>query len=115
MAGKRDILDLMINRTAAELADIEHELIGFENKESKDEETGEIVKYTKIELEVPRNSGTYSRCRFLVKIVPQIECPFTEEELGEGVPVMLKGLTISYINGRNIYFKADSFEQVVEL
>lgn len=86
------------------------ELLTIEQCEVTNKENGEVSKFIKLEVEVPRGYDEFSRCRFAVK-VPDGKLLVTNESLeNTDFLVAFKGLTISYMDGsKNVYFRADDY------
>lgn len=104
---KKTIFEAMKQNVVETLSATDLELLNMEDVE-KENEDGNKEFFTRLELEVPKGNGIYSRCRFSCKM-PYSSKHFTAEELEEGVLVTLKGLSISYIDAKgNVYFKCES-------
>lgn len=86
------------------------ELLTISDGESTDAETGTIVPYIRLEVEVPRNSGEFSRCRFSVK-VPNGKKLIENDALNTtDYLVVFKCIEISYIDDHeNVYFRAEDY------
>ena len=104
---KKNLFETMKQNIAETLSSTDLELLGMEEV-VKENEDGTKEFSTRLELEVPKGNGIYSRCRFSCKM-PYSSKHFTAEELEEGVLVTLKGLSVSYIDAKgNVYFKCES-------
>lgn len=106
------IYKVITKMTADCLKDVAFEVLEVSKAEKVDTETGEIKRYIKFEVEVPRNTVKYfSRCRLSVKVADAGDLPVTEEELAESLYfVQFRNLEISFISStREVYFAAESF------
>ncbi len=87
------------------------DLLSISEGESTNKETGDAKKFIRLEVEVPKGLGNFSRCRFKVK-VPEAKLLVSSESLAKSdFQVAFKGLTISYIDDRKtVYFRADEYQ-----
>lgn len=96
------------------LSGITFELMSWELKEQTKDD-GTIERYTKIEVEVPRGQGEkiFQRCRFSCKL-PSLDLRVTEEEIDDGVLVVIEDLKISYLSvqSREVYTKGTGLKIV---
>lgn len=86
------------------------ELIGIEEGQSTNSETGEISRFVRVDVEIPKGNGAFSRCQIRVKI-PNGKMKIQPEEIETGdYTVVFENLTISYIDGKsNVYFRAENY------
>ena len=104
--------DSMVRSACKSLADVSFEVLSAEKAEKIDTDTKEIRKYTKFEVEVPRNVKQFARTRFSVKILDPGDLPVTDAEIEErNYFVTFRNLSITFISStRDVYFSADSFQ-----
>jgi hypothetical protein len=97
------------------LSDTTNDLISISSESSTDKETNQVSNFIRIEAEVPRGFGAFSRCRFTVK-VPNASLKVTEEQLDNSdYRVKFSNLVVSYIDTRGtVYFRADDYEVAVD-
>ena len=63
-----------------------------------------------MEVEIPKGNGAFSRCRFSCKL-PPIQLQVSEEEIDDGVSVILSGVKVTFISSqKEIYTKAESIQ-----
>lgn len=103
--------DAIVKNVAISLKDVTFEILEVSKAEKVDTETGEIRRFIKFSIEVPRSCRDFARCRFTVKVPDAGEIPVTEEELSENAYyVKFRNLKVSYIsNLKEVYFGAESF------
>ena len=86
-------------------------LLSITEGETVNKETGEVNRFVRLEVEVPRGYGALSRCRFTVKIPdgkPRVD--IDDLDTNDYV-VRFDGLNISYIDAKGtVYFRADDCE-----
>ena len=93
------------------LAGLEVDLLNIEQGEKKND-NGSVETFTRVELEIPKGNGNFSRCRFSCKL-PLMQLPVSEEELENGVLVELDEVKVTYIsNQHDIYTKAKAIHIV---
>ena len=107
----KTVVEVMKRFAVDELNEKTLELLDIEEGETVNNETGEVSQYVKLEAEVPRGHGKFSRCRIPVKIVNG-RLKVKKEQLEDSeFLVTFKGLNISYIDTKgNAYFKAESYD-----
>lgn len=99
-------LENFISNCVLELISVEH---GAKKLDSGLEEP-----FTRLELEIPRGNGIYSRCRFSCKLPPTV-FNLSAEQLDDGVRVSLTNFHVTYISGNHeIYSKAEAVQFVQE-
>lgn len=106
-----DAISRSVSRT---LKDTKFEILEVSSVEKVDAETGEIKRFLKFSVEVPRSAGTiFARCRFPIKVPVPHSCdlPVTENDLEEREYfVSFNNLKISFISSaKEVYFSADSY------
>lgn len=104
-----DAISRSVSRT---LKDTKFEILEVTSTEKADTETGEIKRFLKFSVEVPRSAGTtFARCRFPVKVPHTGDLPVTENDLEEREYfVSFNNLKISFVSSaKEVYFSADSF------
>lgn len=85
------------------------DLISHETGVKKNED-GSQTPFTKVEVEIPKGNGAFSRCRFSCKL-PPIQLQVSEEEIDDGVSVILSGVKVTFISSqKEIYTKAESIQ-----
>ncbi len=105
----KKLYDAIIRELETTLSEIEMELLNVEAGEKKNKD-GSIETFTRLEVEIPKGNGNFSRCRFSCKI-PLVQLPISEEELENGVSVKLNEVKITYISDKHdVYAKADSIQ-----
>lgn len=107
----RNILEAWKRSTENMLEGTPLDLIAQSAKESTNDETGEVSKYVRLDVEVPRGYDELSRCRFSVKI-PNGKLQITDKELEEAYyTVTFQGLSVSYVDTTKgvVYFRAVSY------
>ena len=104
------IFDVMKDEVSSKFEAQELDLLSVSDGTDTDKETGEITKYTRFEVEVPRGFSGYSRCRFTVK-VPNMSSKVTNDDLAKKeYSIFFNGLLVSYISSRgDVYFRAEDF------
>ena len=104
------ILDVMKAETVAAINAAKLSLIGSTRGESKDPETAAVTPYVKVEVEVAKGYGGYSRKRFTAKVSTDKILVADEALEREDYVVSFKNLSISYIDEKgNVYFRADDY------
>ncbi len=107
----KKLYDAMVVELECMLDGNKFDLLSVEQGAKKNED-GSQEPFTRVELEIPKGSGTFSRCRFSCKL-PPIQLKVSEEELENGVVVILSGLKVTFISSqKEIYTKADSIQIV---
>ena len=102
--------DAMLGNVANMLGNVKFELLSIAETE-KEDENGKKEQFYRLELEVPRGFGSFSRTRFSCKVQKIKNINITEEELENGVFINLKGFQITFISSaKEVYTKAESFE-----
>lgn len=107
-------IEILKRELLSNLSNLTIELIGIsENSFSKKDENGAITSekqdFIKVECEVQRNQGAYSRIRFSVK-VPDGRMKVNPEDLENELLVKFDDLSVSFIDNRgNIYFRASDY------
>ena len=92
-------LEKVLNETELELISVGQGVKKYED--------GSEEEFTRVEVEIPKGNAAFSRCRFTCKLSP-IELGLSEEEIDEGIHVILSGVKVSYISDKKvIYTKAD--------
>ena len=105
------LYDKLIEDLEATLSSISLDLLSVEQGVKKNDD-GSQTPYTRIELEVPRGNGPFSRCRFFCKL-PPTNFSFTESDLDNGISVMLVNFKVTFISAQHeIYSRADSIQQI---
>lgn len=86
------------------------ELLAISSGESTDPETGTVTPFVRLEVEVPRGNGDFSRCRFSVKVPNRKKLVSNTSLETDNFLVSFKCLEISYIDDRkNVYFRAEDY------
>ncbi|RHB98804.1 hypothetical protein [Mediterraneibacter gnavus] len=110
MAGKK-LYDAMVAELEGLLDGNTFDLLSFEQGVKKNED-GSQTPFTKVEVEIPKGNGAFSRCRFSCKL-PPIQLQVSEEEIDDGVSVTLVGVQVTFISSqKEIYTKAESIQRV---
>ena len=110
MAGKK-LYDAMVAELEGLLDGNTFDLLSFEQGVKKNED-GSQTPFTKVEVEIPKGNGAFSRCRFSCKL-PPIQLQVSEEEIDDGVSVTLVGVHVTFISSqKEIYTKAESIQRV---
>ena len=79
---------------------------------TKINEDGSQEFFTRVELEIPKGHGSFSRCRFSCKL-PMKQIDVSEDDFDAGVSAILSNVKVTYISGqKEIYTKASSLELV---
>ncbi len=107
----KKIYDAMVSELEERLENNTVDLLAIEQgvKTNKD---GNQEPFTRIEVEIPKGNGAFSRCRFSCKL-PPIQLNVSELDLEEGTSVILSGVKVTYISAqKEIYTKADSIRLV---
>lgn len=106
----KTLYDAMKKTVERTLEGVPLEIVSISNGESVNEETGEVSKFVRVEVEVPKGFDDLSKCRFQVKI-PDGKLKVTETQLEEEeFTAKFSGLVITYIDNRGtVYFKADDY------
>lgn len=88
------------------------ELIGLECAETTDSKTGEKKQFVRVDVEVSKGSGIFSRCQFCVKIPDTTRLKVSDEDLqNNNYQVFFTNLEVSYIdNFSNFYFRASNYD-----
>lgn len=107
----RTILEVMKADTAFALGNLAFDLLSEDIGKATDDKTGEEKKFARLEVEVPKGNGGFSRCRFSVKVPDVAEVQVGNEALdGADFTVTFSDLEISFIDSRgNTYFKASKY------
>ena len=110
MAGKK-LYDAMVAELEGLLDGNTFDLLSFEQGVKKNED-GSQTPFTKVEVEIPKGNGAFSRCRLSCKL-PPIQLQVSEEEIDDGVSVTLVGVQVTFISSqKEIYTKAESIQRV---
>ena len=110
MAGKK-LYDAMVAELEGLLDGNTFDLLSFEQGVKKNED-GSQTPFTKVEVEIPKGNGAFSRCRFSCKL-PPIQLQVSEEEIDDGVSATLVGVQVTFISSqKEIYTKAESIQRV---
>lgn len=105
------LYDAMVAELEAVLDENPVELISYETVVKKSED-GVENPCLKVEVEISKGNGVFSRCRFSCKL-PPIQLNISEEEIDDGVSVVLSGVKVTFISSqKEIYTKADSIRIV---
>jgi|GEM_PF-2885019 len=107
----KNLIDIMKALTLEALLNLVFILVALEPVSVK-KENGIVEEAIKLTVEVAKgkSSGLFSRMRITVKIVGGT-IKVTEQMLEDNdYTVMFENLSISYIDGKNVYFKADNYE-----
>lgn len=106
----KTMYDAMKKGVEKTLEGVPLELVSISEGESTNEQTGEISRFIRVEVEVPKGFDDLSKCRFQVK-VPDGKLKVTEMQLDEDeYTAKFSGLAISYIDNRGtVYFKSDDY------
>lgn len=109
---KKNILDVMKLSTAKTLNGLQLDLISLEAGNTVDKETGERTDFVRVDVEVAKRNGLFSRCQFSVKIPDTTKLKVSVEELETSeYQAFFTDLSISYIDTKgNVYFKASSYD-----
>lgn len=106
-----NLYDAIMSEVESTLAGIELELLSIEEGIKKKDD-GKHELFTRVEVEIPKGNGVFSRCRFKCKL-PLVQMNISEEELEEGISVTLTGLEVTYVSAqKEIYTKADGIQVV---
>ena len=108
----RKLFEIIKKETAKTINSQKLELIGIEVGKTVDKETGNVSNFTKVDCEVAKGSGAFSRCQISVKIPDCSDCKVSENDLAENeYQVFFQNLEISYIDSfGNIYFRATRYD-----
>ncbi|MCH5259539.1 MAG: hypothetical protein J1F18_07295 [Lachnospiraceae bacterium] len=106
----KTLYDAMKKTVERTLEGVPLEIVSISNGESVNEETGEVSKFVRVEVEVPKGFDDLSKCRFQVKI-PDGKLKVTETQLEEDEYIAkFSGLAITYVDNRGtVYFKSDDY------
>lgn len=106
------IYEIMKRNTAQAINACALEVLGVEAGEITNRETGEVSEFVRVDVEVAKGSGLFSRCQFCVKIPDTQKVKVTQEELEQAdYQVFFVDLEISFIDTKgNIYFRASEYE-----
>lgn len=104
---KRTIYDTLVRYAKQSLNGRFLELLSVSEGEAVDKDTGEHTDFIRYEVEVPRGSGEFARCRFSVKIPNGKRMISCESLENADFLISFKDLEITYIDNRkNVYFRA---------
>jgi len=108
--AKKNLSNIMIQNTVDNLNKSQKELISVFEDSFVNKESGEVTKSVRIEAEIAKGNGEFSRCRFAVKI-PNGDIKVTEAQLEDAdYAVTFENLAVSYIDSqRNVFFRADDY------
>lgn len=82
-------------------------------KNSEGKPTGEVEKFLKLEVEIPRGNGQLSKLRISIKIINGFEKFSPTDIIENGVFVQFENLEIIFIDNRkNVYFRATDYSIV---
>ena len=105
----KKLYDAMVADVESRLDGNTFDLLSFEQGVKKNED-GSQTPFTKVEVEIPKGNGAFSRCRFSCKL-PPIQLQVSEEEIDDGVSVILSGVKVTFISSqKEIYTKAESIQ-----
>ncbi len=105
----KKLYDAMVAELDSLLDGNTYDLLSFEQGVKKNED-GSQTPFTKVEVEIPKGNGAFSRCRFSCKL-PPIQLQVSEEEIDDGVSVILSGVKVTFISSqKEIYTKAESIQ-----
>lgn len=105
----KKLYDVMVADVERRLYGNTVDLISHETGVKKNED-GSQTPFTKVEVEIPKGNGAFSRCRFSCKL-PPIQLQVSEEEIDDGVSVILSGVKVTFISSqKEIYTKAESIQ-----
>ena len=108
----KKMLDAMKDSAVKEINAAPLDLIGLEVGSTTDKDTGEVKHFVRVDVEVRKGSGHYSRCQFSVKIPDTSDLKVSAAELEEAdYLVFFRDLEISFIDDHgNVYFRAAGYE-----
>ncbi len=106
------IFEIMKKQVVQELNSLQLDVLGVEAGENVRKETGEILEFVRVDVEVAKGSGLFSRCQFSVKVPDTQKVKVTQKELeAADYQAFFNGLEISYIDTKgNVYFRATSYD-----
>ncbi len=106
------IYDVMKKQTAALINELSLEVLAVEACETVNKENGEIIEFVRVDVEVAKGQGAFSRCQFSVKIPDTKKVKVKQEELLEAeYQVFFCDLEISFVDTKgNVYFRATSYD-----
>lgn len=107
----KKIYDAMVAELECALDGNTFDLLSIEQGVKKNDD-GTQEPFTRVEVEIPKGNGVFSRCRFSCKL-PPTQLTISEDELENGVSVLLSGIKVTYISAqKQIYTKADLLQLV---
>lgn len=107
----KKLYDSIIHELETMLDGLNVDLLSIEKGEKKNDD-GSVETFSRVEVEIPKGNGSFSRCRFSCKL-PLTQLPVSEEELENGVSVELDEVKVTYIsNQHDIYMKAKAIRIV---
>lgn len=107
----KKMYDVMVSELEAMLNSVCVDLLSVEQASKKNDD-GTLVPFTRLEVEIPRGNGAYSRCRFFCKL-PPTNLSFTQDDLDNGISVTLSGLKVTFISAQHeIYTRADGIQMI---
>lgn len=105
------LFDIMSENLAEFLHKTPVDLLSVEQGVKKNE-NGSQEPFTRVEVEIPKGNGAFSRCRFSCKL-PPTQFNVSEDEIESGVSVLLTGIKITYVSAqKEVYTKADDAQIV---
>ena len=105
------LYDALISELEATLNTISVDLLSVEQGAKKNDD-GSQEPFTRVEVEIPKGNGIYSRCRFFCKL-PPTNLSFTQDELDNGISVTLSGVKVTFISAQHeIYTRADVIQLI---
>lgn len=107
----KKLYDILVSELETTLNSIDLDLLSIDQG-SKKNDNGDDEPFTRLELEVPKGNGSYSRCRFFCKL-PPTHLVFSESDFDSGISVNLIGLRVTFISAQHeIYTRADDIRIV---
>ena len=107
----KKLYDALMSELEERLENNAVDLLSIEQGVKKNKD-GIQEPFTRIEVEIPRGNGTFSRCRFSCKL-PPIQLNVSEVGLEEGTSVILSGVKVTYVSAqKEIYMRADRIQVV---
>jgi hypothetical protein len=107
----KKLYDALVSELEERLENNSVDLLSIEQGVKKNKD-GIQEPFTRIEVEIPKGNGAFSRCRFSCKL-PPIQLNVSEVDLEEGTSVILSGVKVTYVSAqKEIYMRADSVQVV---
>lgn len=109
---RRNIFEILKVTVATEINRLPLEMLGCEVVETVNRETGEVQRSVRVDVEVAKGQGKFSRCQFSVKIPDSTKVKVTAEDLEKAdYQAFFTNLVISYIDSKGtVYFRADAYD-----